>query len=316
MKRFRHTIIFLLLYSRLAAQSDTVFYYFDENLNACTQKEASIIGKGVTKKGKFDFIAIKTSTNIPLFTGIFSDSTLASKEGLFTYYDDAGKKESEGVYDKNVETGQWIIWKEGIVSDSILFEKGQNLEHIALGYHEGKLVSRTFIDARKNSTETIEWYTTEKERVIKSKLTVKGENGEDIQYYNNGQIASITLLKGAKVLSEKRFNKDGIEITKGSGKKNEPNINPAQPPTYPGGTAAFMDFFKRNFNAPKSLDLTGQTVTISFMLDKAGFAYDIKVSGSSDRTVEIEVLSVVRKMSPWTMNGYPQYGPVTYHINL
>jgi len=307
------------------AQSDTITYYFDENLNLCEQKKAVITGKGIDHDGKFKFIAKYTKTNIPLFHGEFLDSTLTYKEGLFTYFNDAGRKESEGAFENNVETGYWLIWSGGELSDSILYANGKKLEHIAFSHDNGQLATRVFINSRKNSSETIEWYTREPVRTIKSITSTEGTSGEELKYYPTGKLESVTLFESGKTKSQKFYKEDGTEMTKEEVSKNKKSPQEyataaeaatRRIPTYPGGDNSFFDFFQRNFKAPKSLRNNGQTVTVTFSLDKAGFAKDIRVSGSSDRDVEIEVMAVFRRMSAWNMNGFPAFGPITYTLNL
>lgn len=89
-------------------------------------------------------------------------------------------------------------------------------------------------------------------------------------------------------------------------------------PSYPGGPAGFSSFFSRNFKPPQNYSAGEfpESVTVTFYLDKAGFAKNIQVSGTSNRDLEIEITTVFRRMAAWNMNGLKSFGPITYTINL
>ena len=326
MKRNWHILylsIFITIQSSASyAQPDTLIYYFDKSINRCEKSDAIISGIGVKEQGKFKFSAYYTETGIPLFKGWFLDSTLTVKEGLFTYYDSSGIKESEGVFHKNVETGYWIKWIGGYLADSILYKKGQKTEQISFRYHySGKLSGRTLFNMRNNIMDITEWYS---DGSLKLKSKTGNGAGDETKYYPNGKVESVVHYRNGTVEQEEFYNDDGTEMTKEEIEKKKKSFKDilsflaVNGPSFPNGPIGFINYFTKNFNPPK-ISRSGQfrqAVTVSFYLNKAGFAYDIQVSESSNKNLEIEIKSLLRRMPAWDMNGYESFGPITFTLNL
>ncbi len=314
--------LFVLLPFSLKAQTDTVKYYFDAEFSRCEKELAVISGFGVMQDGKLKFRACNMETGKTILDGWFTDTTLTLRYGTFTYYDVNGKKETEGDYVVNVEQGYWIVWEDGRVTDSVLFEEGNRAESVTLSYHPNFQLSRRYFIGKKGRTEETEWYP---DGTLKRDFKINSNVGVDNRYYPNGRLKSMEHVKMGKVEWGQYYKEDGTELTKAERKqKDNPSstngarqINSA--PSYPGGQAAFASFFQRNFKVPKSLQTENisESVTVTFYLDKAGYAYDIKVTGATNREVEIEVKTVFQRMPAWLMNGFTNgFGPITQVINL
>ncbi len=214
------------------------------------------------------------------------------------------------------------------MTDSILYEDGKDIMHVSFSYHpNGKLRERELNDSRTKTTELTLFY--DDGIMERNTMWVNG-TGNQVYYYQSGQVKKVERYKNKKIISADYFKQDGTAMTEKEARKieekNPPDYKkyieenktiPGMPPSYPGGPAGFSSFFSRNFKPPQNNSSQPlESVTVTFYLDKAGFAKDIKVSGSSNRDLEIEIQTVFRRMSPWNMNGHESYGPIKYTINL
>src|SRR5260221_14708483 len=94
---FRFFLLALSIeYSSTAfCQSDSLIYFFDKDYNYCKKDDLIYIGFGIKENGKIKFISYVNLTGIPTIEGYYTDSTLAIKDGSFTFYDSLGYRVSE-----------------------------------------------------------------------------------------------------------------------------------------------------------------------------------------------------------------------------
>ncbi len=311
---------FAISFSKLYSQNNTS-WYFDNDLNKCTKEKAVYVGSGTANGNKFKFSYYNIATNLVKLKGEFTDTTLLIKDGPFIYYDTAGKEEWKGIFINNKEEGYWEAYSAGYLTDSILFENGLDVITIKFIYHRtGKPASRLLIELRKKIREFTGWDPAGR---LESAASWVDGDGERKSYNELGKISKIETYQKNKIVSTRYFKNDGTEYTKQELARilaPSPVINPASnmPPSYPGGWAGFNSFFNRNFKTPQSFGRDGfsDQVTVTFFLDKSGYAYDIRITGTTNREVETEIRTVFRRMSPWVMNGHKTYGPINYTLNI
>lgn len=321
-------IFFLIIQTIISGQSNNLLYYFDNDMNITADSSASYLGYGVREKGKIRFSTFHLPDNMIVMKGYFTDSTLAVKDGLFTYYDSLGFATSEGIYKDDLEEGYWLIWKDRL-SDSVYYEKGVKVNQVKLTYHPGTelLASRTFMVYKAMTSEILQWDTTG--RLISKAIWMKGD-GETYTYHPNGKIKEIKRTPAGEKPSSFYFNETGEDITKQVRKdksKDEPDFsgwpNGGDKPVYPGGREEFFDFIKRNLKftatqfAVSSYGRSSSSVfiTISFMLDKSGNAKNVEVKGVVPDMAG-EVASLIGRMPSWKMNGLKSYGPINISLNI
>lgn len=308
----------------ITAQSDTLSYYYDKDLNNCSKNTAYYYGRGIKENGKIRFaIYNRTNGNI-LFKGFFTDSSLQVKDGPFTYYDSEGLEGSEGVYVNDMEDGYWKEWRDGHLTDSILFNKGEEIARITFLYYENdSLESRVLNDSRTNTKEMTTY--DDSGRLTRKAAWIDG-TGDQVNYYTNGRIKSVEKYKKNIRESVTYFNEEGTEISEKEIKKEQEtrmaNLRKdlqTYTPEFPGGTKALHSYFERNFRPPSNM---GQQATIvefmnvQFYLDKKGYAYDIKVENSANFELLQAVQTLFRNMPPWNMKGLSSFGPVYYRFQL
>ena len=331
MKDILQKTLFLFLFTRFSsavfAQTDSVFYFFDDNEDRCTKERAVFVAKGIKENNKIKLSYFIRSSGIKIMQVTYTDTTLRTRDGEYFLQHETGYMMKNGRYTNGKEEGYWLYWDEKHLTDSVLYEDGKDIIRISYAYYSnGVLYTRTLNDSR---TKTTEFTSYDKDGNLERNTNWVNGTGDQIYYYPDGKIKKLEEYKKKKMVSVAYFKPDGSKMKEKEFRKTEEKDNasnkkaadevtatPGMPPSYPGGSTGFMSFFQRNFKAPESLRGMSQRVTVTFFLDKAGFAYDIRVTGSSDRNVEIEVLTVFRRMAAWTMNGYKSYGPITYTIEL
>jgi antitoxin component YwqK of YwqJK toxin-antitoxin module len=298
-------------------------YFFDSNAEICSKENAYYIAKGTKEKDTLRLSFHVEKTGILVMEATYTDSTLAVKNGFFALYSEEGKGiMKKGNFINNLEDGYWIEWNDGHLTDSVLFENGTDILRITYSYYKkGNLSGRILNDSRTKTSELSSY--DEDGNLVRYSKWING-SGDQTYYYSNGQAKTIETFIDKKIISIKNYKKDGTEVvdtkSKKKGEKTEEVNNQmiTGAPSYPGGPAGFQSFFSRNFKPPQSLGRDGfsELVTVTFYLDKSGFAYNIRITGASNRDVETEVLAVFRRMAAWTMNGHQSFGPITYTISL
>ena len=74
-----------------------------------------------------------------------------------------------------------------------------------------------------------------------------------------------------------------------------------QPPSYPGGDAALMEYLNNNISYPtiaQELNIQGK-VTCSFVVGKDGSIQDVRVERSVDGSLDKEAVRVIKSMPRW-----------------
>ena len=304
-------------------------YYLDKEFNMTSKEKSFYTGIGKTENGKFKFIGVVNKTNVVVLTGYFTDSSLTNRDGEFINYTDEGVELSRGVYVNNQEEGLWLRWTEGRLMDSIVYEKGDAVINTHYSYHpNGKKAVRNFKDNTVKKVEQTWW---EADGTLQSYAKWIDGDGERITYHPNGQAGAIETYKNSKIVSTKYFTEDGTDmkdyVKKPKKKLDKENQSLPSPvltddksaPEYPGGMAGFSSYFTKNFKAPQSLFeqvRSIERITLTFMLDKKGFANDIKILEFSSMELHEAIREVFNRMPPWNMKSFKSFGPVTYEINL
>lgn len=149
-------LFFILIFDASFCQNYRYKYFFDENFNAATKQNASIIGRGYkTEKGvTVDFFSIKD--NIKFNTADYTDSTLAIMNGLNILYSN-GQKLVEENYNMNVPDGLTKRWDTlGRLTDSTIFEDNMPQYCVKYSYDDNnRKIAHEFTNyAKKFPNET------------------------------------------------------------------------------------------------------------------------------------------------------------------
>ena len=147
------------------AQHDSLIYLFDKNFNVCSPENTFYTGIGIKENGRIHFLNYIDSTGVLTIEGFFTDSTLATREGYFIYYDNLGLKLLEGNFHNNKEDGLWLTWDKDPLNDTALkvgdssyYNNGELVSGISFKYHSnGQLFSRNFQDSRKKIKGIMTW---------------------------------------------------------------------------------------------------------------------------------------------------------------
>jgi len=258
---------FLLSATLAVAQTDSLVYFFDENYNSCKKEELKYIGFGIKQNGVIKFTCFVGQTGILTTQGYFIDSTLAVKQGLFTYYDDSGYKISEGTYENNNEDGVWLGWHHGdlqfndssyYLNDSSYFENGDRVTQVSFNYHtNGIISSRYFSDYPKKIKDITTWG---EDGQLRSKAFWINNTGDEKWFYPNGNIYSVSYSKKGQIISTKYYHEDGSEMTtkefrakedkmKKELQQMQSTVQEAQP-YFPGGAAGFRSYMEHHVQFP------------------------------------------------------------------
>ena len=101
----------------------------------------------------------------------------------------------------------------------------------------------------------------------------------------------------AKTKTESEGN--GVVVENQQEEIEKPTL-PTRPASFPGGTAAWLEFLRRFLQAPEDLD-PGQRieVMVRFQIDVDGKISNPEIIKSGGKSFDKEVLRVLKKMPPW-----------------
>ena len=138
---------------------------------------------------------------------------------------------------------------------------------------------------------------------------------DDNKVNENNQLTSQDELVGAKVEistttvigTDEQFGKNIADLEKDKlvvGEKapdEEVHIVVEQPPSFPGGDAALMEYLNNNISYPAiAVDMNIQgKVTCSFVVGKDGSIQDVRVERSVDGSLDKEAVRVIKSMPRW-----------------
>ena len=138
---------------------------------------------------------------------------------------------------------------------------------------------------------------------------------DDNKVNENNQITSQDELVGAKVEistttvigTDEQSGKNIADLEKDKlvvGEKapdEEVHIVVEQPPSFPGGDAALMEYLNNNISYPAiAVDMNIQgKVTCSFVVGKDGSIQDVRVERSVDGSLDKEAVRVIKSMPRW-----------------
>ena len=138
---------------------------------------------------------------------------------------------------------------------------------------------------------------------------------DDNKVNENNQITSQDELVGAKVEistttvigTDEQFGKNIADLGQDKllvGEKapdEEVHIVVEQPPSFPGGDAALMEYLNNNISYPAiAVDMNIQgKVTCSFVVGKDGSIQDVRVERSVDGSLDKEAVRVIKSMPRW-----------------
>jgi antitoxin component YwqK of YwqJK toxin-antitoxin module len=321
--------ISIFLAISVKAQLDMRTCYLDVNYGISSPENAMYSGKyKSTAEGTY----LETYTNnssVLVMQGWFTDTTFAVPNGNFSYYDEHGNKILSGTFENGNQEGYWLSWSErGFISDSSLFEKGQQLTQKEYRYFkDGHLQSTISRFALSDSTIEHKYF---ENGNLQGIIIIKGEIVDNTNYYENGNLKFTKRMLGRKTVSESYYDVSGNMMSK---KKFDAAIKKEfeelmalakkraseHTPEFPGGEGAFRSFINRNIKLPAGTQLDTkltESITISFYLNEEGHATDISVINITNITINDAVVNAFKSMPRWKMKGRKNYGPVRFTLNI
>jgi hypothetical protein len=141
-------ISFILISLVGNTQSKKYLYFFDKNMILTTEPQSSYFGIGLFDNNAIQMQCFRKVDKHIVFTAHYTDSTLASMEGLFQSYYSNGALENDGSFVKGKEEGQWEKFDStGQLIDSSIFKDGMKVFWGIFHYWQsGVLRSTVFYD--------------------------------------------------------------------------------------------------------------------------------------------------------------------------
>ena len=170
------------------------------------------------------------------------------------------------------------------------------------------------IEKPKPPTATVDYQPpifVEDDKVNQDIVDMKDIHGADISNETHDGVPTDGI---AKTNTETEGNGSKTVIEK---QKEEP-IPPSYPPSFPGGTEAWLNFLRKYLQAPEDLE-AGQRIEVQvrFFIDVDGNVSNPEIIKSGGKSFDKEVLRVLKKMPRWEaamQGGKPIAVPYTQPV--
>lgn len=327
MKNFEKKVIYLSVFlsfflsSHVVAQNnaDSITYYLGKDLKPCPVDQMYYVGFGKKENNLFRLNVYTTGVVKLAITGYYTDSTLAKREGEFHDYDETGHVISTLHFHQDTAYGYYVsLNKDYLCQDSILYENGKDVMSITYNYANQKKYSRVVNDVRDGSKEYTKFF---EDGSIQAYGYWKNGTGDQTEYYKYpAKRKAITRYEKNKVTVEWHFNEDGTVIPEDVYKKQQDMANSI--PSYPGGLNKLAKdiaekvrsaFRNESFGA----NINGLEYRLSFMVNKKGRGYDLKVNGLPESAPLYRAFKdALESSEKFDMKGQELWGPVYITIRL
>lgn len=248
-----------------AAQQDTTVVYSRSGFEKDPIR--SKFKKTITPKDSSWVVTLTNRKGVLQELITFADEKLEVRRGPYALYED-GTLKQEGNYKRGYKVGEWT------------------------SYYPNKQVSEksTFVWGKLHGNSKKYWDNGQ------LKEDVSYGNGKKIgerkMYYKDGKLALKEFYDANKKIAGSYFDQSG---------KSVEAIQIIQPPSFPGGMAAFYEFLSKEIKYPENAaknNITG-TVRLSFIVMKDGRIDDIQVVSSPDEELSREAIRVLRYNMKW-----------------
>jgi antitoxin component YwqK of YwqJK toxin-antitoxin module len=253
-------------------QQYKLIYYLDENLNSVEKGKAILTGKAYYESGLLKMDCYNNATEKLFLSATFTDSTLGVLQGLFRTYHDNMMIESEGSYENNDMQGIWQNWnKEGLKTDSVVYNKGIKFAYAKFTYHTNKKVySFAYTDSLQNT-------------FIEKYFAENGMLTTDVAFTGNKGILKVYDSSGIK--ADSVFSREEKEAT------------------FPGGDAVWRIYLQKNLNSLVAANNRAPAGTynaiVKFVVNKDGTLANIEPETNAGYGAEKEVIRVIKNSPKW-----------------
>jgi len=286
MKIILFSFFSLITLSAFAQQSDTLYSYTNIGGKEVKKEKAINIYK-IFRRDSTSWVKTTSDHNLILLKKeTYSDPELKILNGPYVEYS-GGKTKLKGYYTKGNKTGAWISYDTA----------GSAVE------------SEVYLLNKLNGQYISYW--------------PDGKTKEEGTYENGKRVGSWKFFyKDGNIASDEKYDENSILI---DSSYYDPAHNPTSkikiinPPTFPGGMAAFYQYLGRSVKYPPEAvkNKISGTVFCSFVVDTLGKLQDIKVISSPDDGLSEEAKRVLRYSPKWipaAILGEPV--KVKYNVNI
>ena len=199
-------ILFVFAGNAVFAQKDTTTFYLDTTLTLVAKAKATCVEK-IYQQGQLWHTSISYIYKpYRIMTGSYSDKTLSTAEGLFTYFL-RDTMIMQGNYHDGQQDGIWKKWTTGgLITDSVYFNGGRVIGQAKYQYHVNNHLWRYSLETSDQEKITNIYDTAD---VLISQGRFKDRDGEMFLYYPNGKTKSHSIYKNNQRIIYELFDENG-----------------------------------------------------------------------------------------------------------
>ncbi|KAA9338412.1 TonB family protein [Hymenobacter busanensis] len=201
-----------------------------------------------------------------MLRGFLTSQETPVRNGLFTWYHPNGAKASQVHFHDDEVTGLYVAWYD----DGKVRERGE--------YHNGVRTGR--------------WLSVHRNGQKRSEGQYAGNHalGEWRYYYNTGQPAAVESIEQGQPTALTFYNENGTLF--------DGLLLRRQPPEFPGGETALLDYLNAHTEYPKDARRKGITgkVYVSYTVDEDGRVSQVRVVRGLSADADNEAIRVVKSL--------------------
>jgi len=294
MKKIIVSVLPLLFFASVNAQSDTLQFYVDGSGNKVDEKLASYYRVAIRQNTYWQVFDLTLLSNKIQMKGFYKDDSLKTKEGPFEYFYPSGKTSGKGSYQNGSMNGLWKWWYvDGRLRDSVFYKEGAPLGESTEWYESGNVMNKRNFDKEGKGNGLYKHF------------YLSGELRDSGYYENNKRQGTWAFFRADRTkASEVRFEKDSVIScisydTKGRIQKDAACEVEAE---YKGGEAAWNSYLSRRLSELyklKNAEAYEGFCSIQFIIDTDGKAVNVEALDHNNELFAGVVISIIQGSRKW-----------------
>lgn len=227
-------------------------------------------------------------------SGNYLDSLCKIKNGSFTFYHANGILESSGKYIKNKREGLWLSFhNNGYMKDSTVYFDGKQIGKSLSWYPNGYPNDSISLNEDRSGVQ-VSWFDNGNPSAAGRYSADMKQNGKWKYFHKNGNISSIEIYDGSKLINKQYYNEKGEIIADTTCTDRQAQFN--------GGIEAWLKYISNQIYFPvgyKIINGDVAKVVVTFTINESGEIENVFTSTHFDKAFDYIAEKAIKKSPIW-----------------